>query len=68
MSFLRALRVLVLGETWTVPAGVALTVTACALLEAVAGAWWTDLGGFVLLAGAIATVTWSVARAGPRRG
>lgn len=68
MSFLRALRVLVLGETWTVPAGVALTVSACALLEAVSGAWWTDLGGFVLLAGAIATVTWSVARAGPRRG
>jgi hypothetical protein len=60
MSFLRALRVLVLGETWTIPAGVALTVSACAVLESVSGAWWADLGGFVLLAGALATVTWSL--------
>ena len=37
VSFLRALRMLVLGETWTVPAGVAITVSACALLESVSG-------------------------------
>lgn len=60
MSFLRGVRVLVFGETWTVPIGVALTLSACAVLEAVSGSWWTDLGGFVLLAGAIATVSWSL--------
>jgi len=44
------LRKLVLGETWTLPIGVALAVGACALLEHVGGKWWHDAGGFVLLA------------------
>jgi hypothetical protein len=49
---LQTLRKLVLGETWSLPAGIALAVGAAAVLGAVAGsaAWWRDAGGFVLLA------------------
>jgi hypothetical protein len=46
---LRALRKLVLGETWALPAGIAVAVGAAVLLRAVAGGWWEDSGGFVLL-------------------
>ena len=47
-----ALRKLVLGETWTLPAAVAATLVAGAVLEAASGAggWWHRAGGFVLLA------------------
>jgi membrane protein YdbS with pleckstrin-like domain len=47
----RALRKLVLGETWALPIGVALTLAAGLVLDAVAGAeqWWRHGGGFVLL-------------------
>ena len=68
MSVLRALRLLVLGETWSVPAGVALTVLGAVLLHSLAGAWWSHAGGFLLLGGAIATLAWSVAGEGARRG
>jgi len=44
------LRKLVLGETWTLPIGVALAVGSAALLEQVGGEWWGEAGGFVLLA------------------
>ena len=49
---MRTLRKLVLGETWTLPIGIALAVGVAALLRAVAGSadWWRDAGGFVLLA------------------
>ena len=49
---MRALRKLVLGETWALPIGVALTLAAGLVLDAVAGddAWWRHAGGFVLLA------------------
>ena len=48
---MRALRKLVLGETWTLPIGIAVAVGAAALLRAIAGSadWWEDLGGFILL-------------------
>ncbi|MEA2383081.1 MAG: hypothetical protein QOH72_3052 [Solirubrobacteraceae bacterium] len=48
---MRTLRKLVLGETWTLPIGIALAVGVAALLDAVTGsaAWWHDAGGFVLL-------------------
>jgi hypothetical protein len=48
----KALRKLILGETWSLPAGVLITLIAGLVLEQVAGraAWWHDAGGFVLLA------------------
>jgi membrane protein implicated in regulation of membrane protease activity len=62
MALLRTLRKLVLGETWTLPIGVALAVGACAVLEAAAGGWWRDVGGFVLLALVVAALLASVGR------
>jgi hypothetical protein len=47
----RTLRKLVLGETWSLPIGIAVAVlVAFAVREAAgAGGWWEDAGGFVLL-------------------
>jgi type IV secretory pathway VirB2 component (pilin) len=49
---MRTVRKLVLGETWTLPAGIALAVLIAVGLRAAAGAdgWWREAGGFVLLA------------------
>jgi hypothetical protein len=49
---LRALRKLVLGETWSLPLGIALAVGGAFLVREAAGTsgWWEDAGGFVLLA------------------
>jgi hypothetical protein len=49
---MRALRKLVLGETWALPIGIAVAVGIAAIVRAVAGSpdWWQDDGGFVLLA------------------
>jgi hypothetical protein len=51
VTLLRTLRKLVLGETWALPAGVALSVTAAAVAREVAGAegWFSDTGGWLLL-------------------
>jgi hypothetical protein len=64
---MRALRKLVLGETVALPAGVALVVAAGLVLEAVAGSWWEDAGGFVLLALVVAVLAVSLAPARRRR-
>lgn len=47
MSFLRALRRMILGETWTLPAGVAAVLVCGAVLRAVSGpeGWWHSAGG-----------------------
>ena len=47
---MRELRKLVLGETVALPVGVALVVALGLALEAGAGSWWDQDGGFVLLA------------------
>lgn len=49
---LRALRKLVLGETWSLPIGIAVAVGLAVVVRAAAGAggWWRDGGGFGLLA------------------
>ena len=49
---MRALRKLVLGETWALPIGIFVAVAVAAVLREVAGSadWWEDSGGFVLLA------------------
>ena len=65
---IRTLRKLVLGETWSLPIGVAVAVGAAALLHAAAGhaAWWRDGGGFVLLALVVGALLVAVGR--PTRG
>jgi hypothetical protein len=62
------LRKLVLGETWTLPIGVALAVGVAALLRAASGdgGWWRDAGGFVLLAGIVLALLVAVGRPGRR--
>ena len=66
---MRALRKLVLGETWTLPLGVFLTLAAGLLLDAVAGdaSWWRHAGGFLLLACVLVALVVSLAPAWRRR-
>ncbi len=61
-TFLRSLRELVLGETWTLPIGVALVLGAGAVLDEVAPDFFEDAGGFVLLGGVIAVLLVTVRR------
>jgi hypothetical protein len=60
----RALRKLVLGETWALPAGVFATLAVGLALDALAGddAWWRHAGGFVLLALVLAALTAALPR------
>jgi hypothetical protein len=48
----KQLRKLILGETWTLPAAVAVALLVAGALEAASSThgWWHDAGGFVLLA------------------
>jgi hypothetical protein len=66
----KALRKLVLGETWTLPLGVLLTLAIGLVLDAVAGdgALWRHAGGFLLLACVLAAFAVSLAPAWRRRG
>ena len=41
-----------LGETWTLPLGVALTLVAALALDAAGPGWWERAGGFVVPPGA----------------
>jgi hypothetical protein len=61
MTTLRALKKLLLGETWLVPLGVAAAVAVTGLLLR-GGAASARLGGFVLLVGVLALLVLSVAR------
>ena len=62
---MRALRKLVLGETWTLPLGVALTVAAALGLSELAGesGWWRHGGGFIVLALVVVALVVSLAPA-----
>jgi len=62
---MKALRKLVLGETWTLPIGVAITLLAGLLLSG--ASWWPDAGGFVLLALVLATLLASLRTRDPAR-
>ena len=66
MSFIRQLRLLVLGETWTLPLGVAAAVIVAAAVRELSGpdGWWHDGGGFVLLPLLLAALAVSLRRAG----
>ena len=63
------LRKLVLGETWTLPLGVLLTLALALALDAAAGdtPLWRHAGGFLLLALVLATLAASLAPAWRRR-
>jgi hypothetical protein len=65
MSFLRQLRLLVLGETRSLPLGVAAAVVVAALVRELAGpdGWWEDGGGLVLLGLVVAALGLSLRRA-----
>ena len=67
IAVLAGLRKLVLGETWAVPAGVALTVGVAAALSEADPAWWDAAGGFVMLAGALVTFGVALPRGLPPR-
>jgi hypothetical protein len=65
VSSLRTLKKLVLGETWLLPAGVAVVVGGCALLIRPAiGEEWDHVGGLIILAGIVALLLLSVGRDG----
>jgi hypothetical protein len=59
---MRALRKLVLGETWALPAAVGALVVGALLLRALAPDLWDDAGGFLLLAGAVMALTAALPR------
>jgi hypothetical protein len=62
----KALRKLVLGETWALPAAVAVLLAGALVLRAVAPDLWDDAGGFLLLAGAVVALTAALPRRQPR--
>lgn len=62
MSVLRALRLLILGETWTLPLGVLAVLATSAAARSAAPAMWQDAGGFVLFGGVLVVLVGEVAR------
>jgi hypothetical protein len=64
---MRALRKLILGETIALPAGVAVLLAIALALDEWAGSWWTDAGGFIVLALAVAVLAVALAPAHRRR-
>jgi hypothetical protein len=60
MTTIRALKKLLLGETWTLPAGILVSTV-------VAAAFTGRLTGFILLAGVLATLLAGVGRTARRR-
>ncbi|HEX6459900.1 MAG TPA: hypothetical protein VF032_13360 [Thermoleophilaceae bacterium] len=65
MSVLRQLRKLVLGETWSLPLGVAAALAVAGIFRAVDGAhgWWHHAGGFILLGLVVLALSGSLAGA-----
>ena len=57
-----ALRKLVLGETWALPAAVVVLVAGALVLRAVAPDLWDDAGGFLLLLGAVVALSCALRR------
>jgi hypothetical protein len=67
VTTLRTLKKLLLGETWILPVGVAVTLAGGAALRALAGDVWQDVGGLVMLAGVLAVLGASVQASVRRR-
>jgi hypothetical protein len=68
MRTLGILKKLLLGETWLLPIGLAITLAAGGMLHAFATRDWRHLGGFILLAGVLLILLASVNRSARRRG
>ena len=64
---MRALRKLIFGETVALPVGVALVLVAALALHALFPSWWTEDGGFVVLALVVAVLATALAPAHRRR-
>jgi hypothetical protein len=66
---MRALRKVVLGETWALPLGVLATLALALTLHWIAdgASWWEHAGGFVVLACVLVVLSASLAPARRRR-
>lgn len=67
MTFLRSLRLLILGETWTLPLGVCAVLLLGVALRALDAQLWRDAGGVALLAGVTVVLVAAVASGARRR-
>jgi hypothetical protein len=66
VSVVRTLRKLVLGETWTLPVGVALVLLAGVAVRAADGPLWHRGGGPFLLLGVLLVLVAAAPRRQPR--
>ena len=66
MTTLRTLKKLVLGETWTLPIGVAAALAAAAMLRRLAPDAWAHVGGLALAVGVLVVLHVGVARSARR--
>jgi hypothetical protein len=62
MTTVRALKKLILGETWIVPLGLLAILVAGALIHHLASHAWTQLGGLALAPGVLIVFCLSVSR------
>jgi len=69
MRTLSQLRKLILGETWSLPIGVLVSLGIAALIREVAGpdGWWRHAGGYVLFGLVAVALTVSLTSALRRR-
>ena len=66
MTTLRTLKKLLLGETWTLPIGLALTFAGAATMRSLAPDAWSDIGGLALAAAVLLVLYVAVARSASR--
>jgi hypothetical protein len=62
MSTVRTLKKLLLGETWTLPVGLAVTLAAAAAWRSLAPASWSEFGAVALAAGVLVVLCVAVGR------
>jgi hypothetical protein len=62
VNLLATFRSLVFGETWTLPAAVAVVAGIAAALHHLTPDLWHDAGGLILAAGACAALAFATAR------
>jgi membrane protein implicated in regulation of membrane protease activity len=66
MTTMRTLKKLLFGETWLLPIGIAAVIVVALVIRPLLGHVWTDVGGFVLLAGVVAVLLTCVSRTARR--